>query len=423
MTIELVSRFAAEFWSTLGAMAPYLLFGFLVAGVLSVLVPAEMVERHLGGRKLWSVVKASAYGVPLPLCSCGVIPVAASLRKHGAGRGATTAFLISTPQTGVDSILVTWSLLGPIFAVIRPFAALVSGLVGGVMVNEFVRNPDQEENGAPIVCEGDCCGSEARNGRIVGVLRHAFVTLPADIGKALFIGLIVAGLIAALVPQGFLTQYLGKGLLPMLVMMAIGIPLYVCATASVPIAQSLILAGVSPGAALVFLMTGPATNAATVATVWRTMGRRTAFIYLAAVGGCALGFGALLDVFTPEIREVVTHHHEAQWKLWLNNVSAVVLLAMLGWATLKPHLARASKKEAVTMGAQGEEVLELSIGGMTCSHCARSVQTALKTVQGVKDASVDLAKCRATVKGNGLSLERLRMVIAAAGYEVKEAKG
>lgn len=281
-------------WNTFKEMAPYLLFGFIFAGALSVLIKPETVERHLGGRGMWQVVKASLLGVPLPLCSCSVIPVGASLRRHGAGSGATSSFLISTPQTGVDSIMVTLSLLGPVFAVIRPFVAFVSGIIGGGLVMRFGSEGEREREGAGT-CSCECCDEANEKSGFVKALSYGFLTLPRDIGRALIVGVVLAGVISAIVPDNLFSGILGGGILSMLVMMAAGTPVYVCATASVPIAAALISKGVSPGAALVFLMTGPATNAATITTVWKMMGKRTTFLYLGAVAVTALAAGALLD--------------------------------------------------------------------------------------------------------------------------------
>jgi len=325
-------------WGTLCEMAPYLLFGFLVAGLLSVFVNPETVERHLGGRGIWPVIKASLLGVPLPLCSCGVIPVAASLRRHGASRGATTAFLLSTPQTGVDSIVVTYSLMGGLFALIRPIAALITGLVGGWLVDALAGH-DRGKNAAmdlPAPCMEACCAPSAqRQNRLTQALCYGFVTLPRDIGKALMVGLIVSGVIAAFVPDDFFTGIFSTGIVGMLIMMAVGIPLYVCATGSVPVAAALMMKGVSPGMALVFLMTGPATNAATLAIVWNVLGKKTAVIYLLSVAVCALSFGLLLD-YVFRVAGLPGHHHggHAMMPGFVNTAGGVVLLAVLAGAYL-----------------------------------------------------------------------------------------
>ena len=405
---------AAGFWDTLIEMAPYLLFGFAVAGALSVLIPASLVERHLGGRGVLPSVKAAAFGVPLPLCSCGVIPVAASLRRHGASRGATTAFLISTPQTGVDSILVTLSLLGPVFAVFRPFAAFAAGVLGGSLVDGLERG---EETAAPK-CEEACCSGERRGSRVAAALRYGFVALPEDIGRSLLVGLLLAGLITALVPKD-LASLVGTGLVGMLVMMALGLPIYVCATASVPIAAALIAKGVSPGAAFVFLMTGPATNAATVATVWRTLGRRTAVAYVATVAVSALALGALLDlIYTHTGTAPAPHGHELlphAAKL----ASAVALLVLLAVPIARRAFAAAPHGHEHGQ-ADGPESLTLDIRGMTCSQCAASVTRALAELEGVATADVDLQRRQATVTGAHLDPARLRAAVEALGYTVAD---
>jgi uncharacterized membrane protein YraQ (UPF0718 family) len=319
-----------DFWDTIAEMSPYLLFGFFVAGLLSVLVSQQLVERHLGGRGFLPLFKASIFGVPLPLCSCGVIPVSMSLHKHGASKGSTIAFLLSTPQTGVDSIFVTFSLLGPVFAVYRPVAALITGFVGGGFVDAFEKAKKVQKRPAEK-CTDECCSGDKTN-RIVRGLRYGFVTLPRDIGKAMLLGLVIAAFISALVPEGYFAEKLGTGIFAMIVMMFLGIPVYVCATASVPVAAALILKGLTPGAALVFLMTGPATNAASFITIWKTLGRATAIIYLATVATCALLGGILLDLLAANVDiNIASHPH---WMLpgFVKYISAVVLLGVIGYA-------------------------------------------------------------------------------------------
>ncbi|MHC4556563.1 MAG: SO_0444 family Cu/Zn efflux transporter [Planctomycetota bacterium] len=323
----------ADFWATIAEMSPYLLFGFFVAGALSVLVPQRLVEKHLGGNGLWPLLKASLFGIPLPLCSCGVIPVSMSLYKHGASKGSTIAFLLSTPQTGVDSIFVTLSLLGPVFAIFRPLAALVTGLVGGSLVNTFGQYKE-DKNHQPAECSDECCSNEKVT-RVVRGLKYGFITLPHDIGKAMLVGLVIAAVISAARPDDlFAEKLLGTGIFAMLVMMLLGIPVYVCATASVPVAAALILKGLTPGAALVFLITGPATNAAAFTTIWKVLGGRTAIVYLFTVVVTALGAGLLLDMMFPGLGPSVrTHLHQMEPSI-LGHISAVVLLAVLGFALL-----------------------------------------------------------------------------------------
>ena len=285
-----------EIWDITRQMAPYLLFGFGMAGLLSVFISAETVERHLGKRGLWQVVKAALLGVPLPLCSCSVVPVSASLYRHGARKGATLSFLASTPQTGVDSIAVTWSLMGPVVTLFRILSAFISGLLAGVGVE---LGPQHEPEAAPAASDDGekCCCSDAPTNRLLRAFRYGFVTLPRDIGRAMCFGLLLSGLLGALIPANYFADRIGSGVVSMLLMMLIGIPIYTCSSGSVPVALGLMRAGLSPGAALVFLVTGPATNAATVTTIVRLLGKKAVAIYLGCICATALAMGLLLDLF------------------------------------------------------------------------------------------------------------------------------
>jgi len=331
---DFVKSIIVGFWGTIAEMSPYLLFGFFVAGILSVLISQRLVEKHLGGRGIWPLLKASLFGIPLPLCSCGVIPVSMSLHKQGASKGSTVSFLLSTPQTGMDSIFVTLSLLGPLFAIFRPLAALVTGLVGGGLVDVFGQSARDETHAPRPDTRATSNEQQATRNKVAGGLKYSFVTLPRDIGKALLVGLVIAAVISALVPEGYFADKLGPGILQMVVMMFLGIPVYVCATASVPVAAALILAGLTPGAALVFLMTGPATNAASFVTIWKVLGKATAITYLATVAGCAILGGILLDYIAAGVDfEIVAR---PGWMLpsAVKYISAVVLLAVLTFAIL-----------------------------------------------------------------------------------------
>jgi uncharacterized membrane protein YraQ (UPF0718 family) len=331
--MDAIRTAAGVFWSTMTEMSPYLLFGFAVAGILSAVISPVFVQRHLGGRGLWPVIKSALFGVPLPLCSCSVIPVSMSLYKNGASKAATVAFLLSTPQTGVDSILVTWGLLGPVFAVIRPVMALVTGLVGGVLTDLWDHKPDPPPAESKAAC---CCHSQAEvpkpSNRWLSALHHGFVTLPRDIGKPLLLGIAIAAAISMLIPDQFFAEELGTGLWPMIVMMGVGIPLYVCATASVPVAAAMILKGLSPGAALVFLMTGPATNAAGIVTIWRSLGTRAAAAFLLAVVACSLASGLLLDWAIGHIDLPLASRSHWMPGPWLGNLSAIVLIGVIVYA-------------------------------------------------------------------------------------------
>ena len=338
----ILAKIVSESWAVLGDMAPYLLFGFGVAGVLSVVVSPEWVQRHLGAAGLRSVVKASLWGVPLPLCSCGVIPVAASMRRHGASRAATTAFLLSTPQTGVDSIAVTYALLGPVFAIFRPISALVCGLLGGILVLLFGESCGNGAAPAEVPqCAEECCTGDRSRHILVRAARYGLVTLPRDLGVALLVGVLLAGGMAALAPPNGLQVYLGGGIVSILLMMLVGIPLYVCATASVPIAAGLMYLGASPGAALAFLIAGPASNAAAFTTIWKVLGRRTALLYLLTVALSAVACGLLLDLLVPLVQSwlprLTTGVQAAEESGWWSSVWAIVLLAVLAMSYAVPR--------------------------------------------------------------------------------------
>jgi hypothetical protein len=399
-----------DFWSVLAEMAPYLLFGFFVAGLLSVLISPRHVERHLGRGRFWGVIKAAAFGIPLPLCSCGVIPVSASLRRHGASRGATTAFLISTPQTGADSILVTLSLLGGAFAIYRPLAALATGVIGGWLVTALVRHgPEDASTAQPDAGEE----TDTRPG-IVRVFSYGFDVLPRDIGRSLLVGLALAAMISTLIPKGYFADLVPPGILQMIVLMAAGVPVYVCATASIPLAFALIQTGVSPGAVFAFLMTGPATNAATIATIWKVMGKRTTFIYLATMLAGAMLGGLLLDLWLDPA--TISGRHGAHWMLpaFVKNIAAVVLLAVILAALLRPKLHRLMHRQ--------QEVslpLKMTISGMTCSHCQASVRRALQSCSGVDAVEVDLEAGEAHLSGNP-DTQQCRRAVEELGYGVED---
>jgi hypothetical protein len=306
--IELLLTILQESWLMLNESAGYCLFGIFMAGLLRAFMPDDFVLKHLGKNNITSVIKASLIGVPMPICSCGVMPVAMGLRKQGAGKGPTTAFLISTPESGIDSIAVTWALLDPIMTVVRPLAAFMTATVAGILVN-FV--PEHQQKGAvPEPACSCCCEAEgAQDGghthacnhshslleRMRSGLAFAFGGLLADMGPSLLFGILIAGMISALVPPGFIEQNLGGGIRPMLVMLLVGIPLYVCATASTPIVAALALKGLSPGAALVFLLAGPATNAATILLVAKILGKRIAAVYVAVIASVALLLGLAVN--------------------------------------------------------------------------------------------------------------------------------
>jgi uncharacterized membrane protein YraQ (UPF0718 family)/copper chaperone CopZ len=421
--MEIILNIIREMWNVLGEMSIYLMFGFLIAGILSVLVSPATVERHLGGKGLMPIIKATMVGVPLPLCSCGVIPVATSIRKHGASRGATIAFLISTPETGIDSILVTYSLLGGVFAILRPLVAGLSGFIGGILINFFDQRWPQQDQEIPA-CQGDCCNIErSKPNRLYQIIHHGFVVLPADIGKSLMVGILIAGLIGVFVPTNFFSNtFMSGGIGAMLVMLAIGIPSYVCASASVPMAMALIAKGVSPGAALVFLISGPATNAAAIATIWKIMGSRTTAIYLLTTAIMALLAGITLDyIFTISPITGGPLTEEEMIPSYIQNIASVVFLGILigpaiyrkwGWGRDKTDLDRTP------------QVVIFDIQGMRCPECAESVENALLRSPGVQGASVELKSAQAKAYGENIEIDTVIREISNQGFtaRVKEEK-
>ncbi len=331
-----IGQFGGHLWHILLELSPWLLLGMVIAGILHVLLPEGFIVRHLGGRKFADVFKAVAIGVPMPLCSCGVIPAALGLKKEGASDGASVGFLISTPQTGVDSILVSATFLGWPFAIFKVFAALVSGLIGGVLVNLFDTSPAaaQKKPSEPSCCHSSPPANAAfavrRTFRLKDVLRFAFIDLLKDIYRWLLIGILLAALISTLLPENSLKDIpWTQGLPGMLMMLAISIPMYICTTASAPLAASLVAAGMSPGAALVLLMAGPVTNIATLGAVLRAFGKKVFAIYLLTVTLSSLLLGGLFNFLLAELPASAVHRHEHHSPIHI--AAAIFLIALFGY--------------------------------------------------------------------------------------------
>ncbi len=411
--VNWLEQFIVETWGILLEMAPYLLIGFLLAGLLSVLVKQDLIERWLGHRSLGSVVKASLLGIPLPLCSCGVIPITSSLYQRGASKGATTSFLTSTPQTGVDSILATTALMGGVFSGVRVVVALISGIIAGVLVDLFEKPQTQIE---PPTQTSDSTPNTGVRTKMGAMARYAFYTLPQDIGKNLIIGILLAGLLSTALPENWGTSYLRNPWLTYSAVTLVAIPLYVCSTGSIPIAFALMASGVSPGAALVFLIAGPATNIATITTLGKLLGRRTIVIYLGSIMLVSWISGYLLDVFGgAHIVNTVSHHHTTTEHSIIQIVSASALLLMLGWAIIAPKLF--SKRPHSMKNDIPTHMLKVE--GMTCSHCASSVNKALSSIPGVEAVEADPANNQVWIQATRIDLDQIAGVITEAGFEFK----
>ena len=304
--IDFFARVAAETWSIMQEASVFLLFGFVLGGVLAVVVPQKLIVRLLGRGRISSVLWAAAIGVPLPLCSCGVLPAALRLTKQGATKGATVSFLISTPETDVDAIALTYGLMGPRFAIFRAIAGVLTAIAGGIATNLFGerRQPAGVPPPVPMpvtsVAEDPAREAESRHvptiaARARRVVHYAFGELLDEIAHWLVMGIVVAALITVLVPPSLIEHYLGGGFVTMLIMLVIAIPVYTCASASTPIAAALILKGLDPGAALVFLLAGPATNLGAVIVLLKILGTRVVTIYLASIAVVSVVAGYVLN--------------------------------------------------------------------------------------------------------------------------------
>lgn len=355
-------NFITNFAELFQESAPWLLLGLLIAGMMKWLVPIELLKRHMGGRNVSSVIKAALIGAPLPLCSCGVIPAAVGLRRSGASKSATVSFLVATPETGIDSISVSYALLGPFIAIIRPIAAVFSAVYVGLLTlltdkddKELLpQTTKQSAEKQSSCCESkppiepkpstSCCGSEQTKSdkvvpesttlqtKIVNVFQFASGKLLEDITRWLLLGLLLAAAIKTWVPTDFLTQW-GGGLTAMLVMALIGIPMYICATASTPIAAGFLAVGVSPGAVLVFMLAGPATNISTMGMIRKELGTSVLIAYLLGILTASIGFGYLVNwavsEFGFEIYKVAAETHQMQESLIYPVSAGLLALLML----------------------------------------------------------------------------------------------
>ena len=420
-------------------MAPYLLLGFFIAGVLHVFVPQKFYANYLSRNNKLSVVWATLLGVPLPLCSCGVIPTAIGLRNEKASKGAIASFLIATPQTGIDSILATFSLMGLGFAIIRPTAALITGVCGGLLVNRLVREDDVKED------VSTSCQIESGN-RIWRVLKYAYYDMLRDIGLRLLIGLVVAALIQVAVPDEFFLSFGSQPLLQMLVILVIAVPMYICSTGSIPVVAALMMKGLSPGAALVMLMAGPAVNLASILVVHKSMGRRFTSIYLMTIVGFAVLFGLLLNatgILNSQLSIVNSHaaccmgasampsplalpssvttlpsSSELGWLSLFRPfkiVCATVLTLLIIFALMMKFFSKFTSKPL------DPDVTVYRVEDMHCSHCEAAVVRAVEDLPGVEKAKASASANTLTIKGTATE-EAIRTAVEGIGYTFKGRK-
>lgn len=407
-----------SFLAIVNEMSPFILLGFFIAGLLHVFVSDRVMSRHLSGPGWKPVVKAALFGIPLPLCSCGVLPAAVSLRRNGASRGAVTSFLIATPQTGVDSIAATYSLLGLPFAIIRPVAALVGSVVGGWSVSRALPEKVKDCGSA---CDVAVPAEEPREGffrRLGEALRYGFVDMVSSVGKWLVIGLVVAALITVFVPDSLFVSLSRYPLLAMLVVVAVAVPMYICATGSIPIALSLMMKGLSPGIAFVLLMAGPAANFASIIILSRVQGRKATAIYVASVVVTAIAFGLLIDLMLPSGwfvpragAAVMSDACHTQFGIFESICSAVLVL-LLVYAAISGR----GHNHSHNINNEDMNTKTYIVKGMACAHCKATVEKSLSALPGVESVEVNLADGTATVHGDA-SADSVLNAISLAGFE------
>lgn len=354
--MDLLIRILEAAVETFLVASPWILLGLAAAGVMHVLLPTERIERWMGGTGFGAVLRAAAFGVPLPVCSCGVVPLALTVRRKGASRPATLSFLITTPESGVDSVALTWGVLGPIMAIARPVASLVTATIAGALA---ILVPGREPvAAAPADNCGACCDDEPSEspetgGTIRRASRYAFVTLLDDIAFWLVLGVALTGVVAVLLPADLAGR--GSGIVQMLVILAAAIPIYVCASASTPVAAALVAKGVSPGAALVFLLAGPATNAASIVVLRKNLGPSFVGVYLASIVAGSIACGLALDallaatgwtVVSRLFGDGAAHDTHGPWTVAAASILAVLLVWRLargaareGWREVRASFA------------------------------------------------------------------------------------
>ena len=407
-----MSEFLRALLNVTGEMSPYLLLGFLIAGILHVFVPGRFYTKYLSRENKLSVLYAALVGIPLPLCSCGVIPTAIGLKNERASKGAVASFLIATPQTGIDSILATFSVLGLGFAIVRPVAALVTGVCGGLLVNRLVK----EDVGSGVV-EGTC--HLESGSKVWRVLRYAYYEMIQDIGLRLVIGLLLAALINVAVPDEFFLHFGSNALLQMLVILIVAVPMYICSTGSIPVAAALIMKGLSPGAALVMLMAGPAVNLASILVVRKSLGTKFTVIYLLVIVCFSILFGLIINAIGISIAPMTAQDECCEAGSAMPGTFKLVCTSLLTlfilFALLMKLFSRFTHKEVPA----GTAVYVVE--GMHCSHCEAAVVRAVESVEGVNSAKANASAKTLTIEGPAEEID-IRAAVEKAGYTFKGRK-
>lgn len=482
--VEILEKFVWQFVTLFSEMAPFLLLGFLLAGILHVWVPNHLYVPKISKTNFKSVLWSALFGIPLPICSCGVIPTSIALRKEGASKGASVSFLISTPATGVDSILATYSLLGGPFAILRPVAAFMTAMLGGLFTNVVTKN--EPETGVAVVgethephhehehcdCEGDHCSCSQEGHdehskksfaqKVRETLEYGFVNMIGDVSKWLIIGLLLGALIAAFVPDDFFLFLHEYPLLCMVVVLVLAMPMYTCATGSIPLALALVEKGITPGAALVLLMAGPATSIASMLVVGKAFGKRTLAAYLTSIALGALFFGFIIDTFFMDTflasmlphASAECHGHGALGVLdyiCAGLFALLIVYAKFAHKGCGGHCGCGCENhDCCCECSDGHEHCECvehdehhhhegechcnghhheheepvvetySVLGMNCSHCKACVEKAVMRLDGVLSAEADVAGKVLRVQWHGdddVDETALKIAVEEAGFE------
>lgn len=407
-------------------MAPYLMIGLAFVAILNIYMTKEFVKKQIGKDSIWSIFKAAIFGVPLPLCSCGVIPTTVYMADSKASKGAVTSFLISTPQTGIDSIVATYGMMGPVFGIFRPISALIMGIAGGLFINATNKEkPVQEKNKFSLNVITAPQKVETENKKFTekakASLKYAFVDFLDDIVVEFLIGLVIAGAITYFLPTEFLAGTgLKSGILGMLIMILIGVPMYVCATASIPIAVSLILKGFSPGVAFVFLAVGPATNAASLGILSKSLGKKLITFYLFILIVMSIVFGYLLDyVFAytginpqEQLATHANHEHSGLIPYEIQIALASIFAVLVVGSFYRKYASRLFKN------SKSEDTRSyVSVVGMTCNHCVATVTNAISKLKNIESIDVDLQAGKAYYQGT-IDESEIKKAIEECGYEV-----
>ncbi len=404
-----IRTYLIETWSLIAEMGPYLLLGFLIAGLLHRWIRQNWIEHNLGKPGFKSIVLASIVGVPMPLCSCGVIPVTASLRQKGASKGAATSFLTSTPQTGIDSIFATYGMLGPVFAAYRVIVAFISGIGVGLIVELFSRPNTKAAPSLPASSSSTPTWAES--------LRYGLITLPGDIAVSLFVGFLLAGLISTMAPDDLLANLPGGVYTSILLTTIVATPFYICSTGSIPLALALIDSGLPISAALVLLIAGPATNIATITTMRKALGGRETTIYVTMIilvsWIAALIFHEFLDTSSFKMG----HAHLTSLSYWSHAAGAAMVL-MLGFSYWKNGFSNRSSRPKGIDPQVGPEIASFKIKGMTCSHCRESATNGLSSLPGINQVAVDLTSGDTQIGGSSINADTVSAKLDSLGFSM-----